>query len=144
MTEAFTAGVMIFIEQLQARWPWSIGLLESWLSMSSSSEVPASSILMILSPSMFRPRLWDTSSGVFAVGVFTAEARREQWARPSRLRLIYVVHAYCCYMIGQHSDYWNLIDRFQYRCSFWSEVLLCTFLMPDTKIYVFLSFLPSC
>ena len=26
MTEAFTAGVMIFIE---ARWPWSIGVLES-------------------------------------------------------------------------------------------------------------------
>ena len=26
MTEAFTAGVMIFIEQFQARWPWSIGV----------------------------------------------------------------------------------------------------------------------
>ena len=24
MTEAFTAGVMIFIEQFRARWPWSI------------------------------------------------------------------------------------------------------------------------
>ena len=33
---------MIFIEQFRARWPWSIGVLESWLSMSSSSsEVPA-------------------------------------------------------------------------------------------------------
>ena len=29
MTEAFTAGVMIFIEQFRARWPWSIGVLES-------------------------------------------------------------------------------------------------------------------
>ena len=26
MTEAFTAGVMIFIEQFRARWPWSIGV----------------------------------------------------------------------------------------------------------------------
>ena len=50
MTEAFTAGVMIFIEQFRARWPWSIGVLESWLSMSSSSEVPAFSILRIPSP----------------------------------------------------------------------------------------------
>ena len=25
----FTAGVMIFIEQFRARWPWSIGVLES-------------------------------------------------------------------------------------------------------------------
>ena len=29
MTEAFTAGVVIFIKQFRARWPWSIGLLES-------------------------------------------------------------------------------------------------------------------
>ena len=29
MTKAFTASVMIFIEQFQARWPWSIGILES-------------------------------------------------------------------------------------------------------------------
>ena len=29
MTEAFTAGVMIFIEQFRARWLWSIGVLES-------------------------------------------------------------------------------------------------------------------
>ena len=29
MTEAFTAGVMIFIEQFWARWPWYIGMLES-------------------------------------------------------------------------------------------------------------------
>ena len=29
MTEAFTAGVMIFIEQFRARWPWSIRVLES-------------------------------------------------------------------------------------------------------------------
>ena len=28
-------------------------------------------------PSMFRPRLWETSSGVVAVGVFAALARRE-------------------------------------------------------------------
>ena len=28
MTEAFTAGVMIFIEQFRARWPWYIGVLE--------------------------------------------------------------------------------------------------------------------
>ena len=26
MTEAFTAGVMIFIEQFRTRWPWSIGV----------------------------------------------------------------------------------------------------------------------
>ena len=63
-------------------------------------------------PSMFRPRLWETSSGVVAVGVFAAEVRRELWTCPSRLRLIYVVHAYCCYVIGQHSDNWNLIGRF--------------------------------
>ena len=84
-------------------------------------------------PSMFRPRLWETSSGVVAVGVFAAEARRKLWACPSRLCLIYVVHAYCC---GQHSDNWNLIGRFLYRCSLWSEVSLCTFLMPDTKVSV--------
>ena len=47
--KAFTAGVMIFIEQFWAIWPWSIGVLEFWLSM-SSSEVPASSILRIPSP----------------------------------------------------------------------------------------------
>ena len=29
-------------------------------------------------PSTFCPRLWETSSGVVAVGVFAAEARREQ------------------------------------------------------------------
>ena len=29
MTEAFTAGIMIFIEQFRAGWPWSIGVLES-------------------------------------------------------------------------------------------------------------------
>ena len=28
MIKAFTAGVMIFIEQFWARWPWSIGILE--------------------------------------------------------------------------------------------------------------------
>ena len=28
-------------------------------------------------PSTFCPRLWETSSGVVAVGVFAAEARRE-------------------------------------------------------------------
>ena len=39
MTKAFTAGVKIFIELFQARWPWSIAILESWVSMSSSSEV---------------------------------------------------------------------------------------------------------
>ena len=50
MTKAFAAGVMIFIEQFRARWPWSIGVLESWLSMSSSS-----SILRIPSPRRFVP-----------------------------------------------------------------------------------------
>ena len=56
MTESFTAGVMIFIEQFRARWSWSIGVLESWLSMlASSSEVPASSILRIPSPQRFVP-----------------------------------------------------------------------------------------
>ena len=95
---------------IPARWPRSIGVLESWLSMTlSSSEVPASSILRIPSPehfvpgcgkhlqefsaslcsehtysdvfhsqdsfpSTFRPQLWETSSGVVAVGVFAAEA----------------------------------------------------------------------
>ena len=34
MTEAFTAGVVIFIKQFRTRWPWSIDVLESWLSMS--------------------------------------------------------------------------------------------------------------
>ena len=88
-------------------------------------------------PSTFRPRLWETSSGVVAVRVFDAAARRELWAHPSRLHLIYVVHAYCCYVIGQHSDNWNLIGRFLYRCVLWSEVLLSTFSMRDTKFYVF-------
>ena len=56
MTEAFTAGIMIFIEQFRTRWPWSIGVLESWLSTSSSSSgVPASSILRIHSPRRFVP-----------------------------------------------------------------------------------------
>ena len=40
---------MIFIEQFQARWPWSVGMLESWLSR-SSSKAQASSILRIPSP----------------------------------------------------------------------------------------------
>ena len=30
-------------------------------------------------PSTFRPRLWETSSGVVAVGVFTAEAQLLQY-----------------------------------------------------------------
>ena len=47
--------IVIFIKQFRARWPWSIGVLESWLSMSSSSEVPASSILRIPSPRRFVP-----------------------------------------------------------------------------------------
>ena len=46
---------MIFIEQFRARWPWSIGVLESWLPMSSSSEVSASSILRMPSPRRFVP-----------------------------------------------------------------------------------------
>ena len=47
---------MIYIEQFRAGWPWSIGVLESWLSMSSSSsEVPASSILRIPSSRHFVP-----------------------------------------------------------------------------------------
>ena len=87
-------------------------------------------------PSTFRSRLWETSSGVVAVGVFAAESRRELLAHLPRLRLIYVVHSFCCYVIGQHSDSWNLIGRFLYRCFLWSEVLLCTFLMQDTKFYV--------
>ena len=36
-----------------------------------------------LFPSMFRPRLWETSSGVVAVGVFAAEARRKQDSNPN-------------------------------------------------------------
>ena len=79
-------------------------------------------------PSTFRPRLWETSSGVVA-----AVARRELWGRPPRLHLIYVVHAY--------SDNWNLIGRFLSLCFLWSEVLLCTILIQDTKFYVFLSLL---
>ena len=35
-------------------------------------------------PSTFRPRLWETSSGVFAVGVFAAEARRESLSHLSK------------------------------------------------------------
>ena len=57
-----------------------------------------------------------------AVGVFAVEARRELWARLPRLHLIYVVHAYCYNVIGQHSDNWNLIGRFLYRCFLWSVV----------------------
>ena len=38
----------IFIEEFLAWWPWTIGMLESWLSMSSSSEVLASSIFSSL------------------------------------------------------------------------------------------------
>ena len=59
MTEQYIANtaqytIIIFIEQLfRARWSWSIGVLESWLSMSSSSsEVPTSSILRIPSSSL--------------------------------------------------------------------------------------------
>ena len=55
MTQAFSAGVMIFIGQFRARWPWSIGVLASWRSMSFSYEVPASSILRISSPRRFVP-----------------------------------------------------------------------------------------
>ena len=75
-------------------------------------------------PSAFYPQLWKTSSGVVAVGLFTAEALRELWAHPSRLHLIYLVHVYCHSVIGQHSDNWNLIGQFLYRCSLWSEVQL--------------------
>ena len=42
MAKAFTAGVMSFIEKFRARWLWSIGTLESCLSVSPSSKVPAS------------------------------------------------------------------------------------------------------
>ena len=70
MTEAFTARIMIFIEQFRARWSWSIGVLESWLFMSSSSEVPTSSILRIPSPRRFIPgcgrHLQEWSLYVFA------------------------------------------------------------------------------
>ena len=41
-------------------------ILDSWLLASSSSEVPASSILRSPSPSTFNRRLWKTSSGVVA------------------------------------------------------------------------------
>ena len=81
-------NTMIFIEQFRARWPWSIGILKSWLSVSSSSDVPAYSILRMPSPRRFHPRLWETSSGVVAVGVLTAEVRRELRACPSRLHHI--------------------------------------------------------
>ena len=56
---------VIFIEQFRASWPWSVGVLESWLSMSSSSEVPASSF------SRFLPL--DVSSP--AVGVILRSGR---------------------------------------------------------------------
>ena len=39
-------------------------------------------------PSTFRSQLWETSSGVVAVGVCTAEARRELWARLPRRPLL--------------------------------------------------------
>ena len=91
MTKAFMAGVMILINQFRARWSWSVGILEPWLSVSSASEVPASSILRYSFPSMFRPRLWEISSGVVAVGVFAAEARRELRAHQVQVS----AEAYC-------------------------------------------------
>ena len=104
MTEAFTAGVMIFIEQFRARWPWSIGVLESWLSMSSSSfsksqRLPFSGFLPLNASS---PAVGD----IFRSGRCRGSQRT---VSSSRLHLIYVVHAYCYYVIGQHSDNWNLI-----------------------------------
>ena len=67
-------SVMIFIEQFRARWPWSIGVLESCVDVVffRSPDVFHSQDSF---PSTFHPRLWETSSGVVAVGVFSAEAR---------------------------------------------------------------------
>ena len=109
MTEAFMAGVVIFaIPGLMAVVYRCVGILTVDVVFFRSLSVFHSQDSF---PSTFRPRLWETSSGVVAVGVFAAVARRELWARPPKLHLIYVVHAYCCYVIGQHSDNWNLSDQ---------------------------------
>ena len=100
-------------------------LLKSW-HLPFSGFLP----LDVLSPAV---------GDIFSIGRCRCVRCREPWACPSRLLLIYVVHAYCSYVIGQHSDNWNLIGRFLYHCFLWSEVLLCTFFMQDTKFYVFLS-----
>ena len=47
-------------------------------------------------PSTFRPRLWETSSGVVAVGVFAAEARRPR--RPTA-DVVARVHIYASHGI---------------------------------------------
>ena len=39
MTKAFMAGVMIFIEQFRARWPWYIGILVFWLLVSAEASL---------------------------------------------------------------------------------------------------------
>ena len=78
MTEAFTAGVMVFIEQFRARWPWSVGVgiltVDVVVFFRNLGVFHSQDSLS----STFSPRLWETSSGVVAAGVFAAEARREQ------------------------------------------------------------------
>ena len=121
MTKAFTAGVTIFIEQFWARWPWSIGTYIGVLTVG---------VLFIQSPgifhsqdsfpSTFHPRLWETSAGVVVIGVFTAEAHRELWACPSRLCLMYLVHAYRCSVIDKLSGNRNLIRWFLYIAAKWN------------------------
>ena len=53
------------IKQFRARWPWSIEILIVGALHSHDSF-----------PSMFRPRLWETSSAVVVPGVFAVEALR--------------------------------------------------------------------
>ena len=68
---------MIFIEQFRARWPpvyRCVGILTVDVVFFRS---PGAFHSQDSFPAMFRPRLWETSSGVVAVGVFAAVARRE-------------------------------------------------------------------
>ena len=68
------------IEQFRARRPWSIGMLESWLSMSSSSsEVPASSILRI--PVATTPEDVSLSQGETSRGRNHENGRRREFGR---------------------------------------------------------------
>ena len=76
MTEAFTADVMVFIEPFRARWPWCVGILTVDIVVFFRS--PGVFHSQDSFPSTLCPRLWETSSGVVAVDVFAADARREQ------------------------------------------------------------------
>ena len=84
----YIEGSLIFIEQFRARLPWSIGVLESWLSMSSSSsEVPASSILRIPSPRRFVPGSSLRASAANTPTVTTTEnVRHRNFGRRRRHR----------------------------------------------------------